>query len=529
MTRETEVTIVGGGVIGLATARELSKYKVDITLVEKEPDVGWGTTKCTTSQDLTFDAAYFFQGLGAIEGFKDMAFGPPGEPNLVGWERKTDPHVDLRGRIMGRSVGTMEKLCKELDVPYVSCGNIWVCKNKYDYYLLDKGIQHAKKYGYNNGNKIIDKKTLLELEPNINPDRVIGGLYSPEAGCFQVFRLCSALAENARQNGVNILTDSEVKAIERERGGSFILHTAKGDIRTRFVVNAAGLDGWKVAAMVKANNFSTFTIKIQFCILDKKVRNIVKHHVLARGKYNFQIVNIGATADEDASVLLGHAAFFGSKRWDHRITEREFMERIFIPARELYPMISEKDVIRTVAGSLTFENPDSGDIGARIETAPNVPRFVNVVIAFPGSSACVAIAEVVREVLEQEGMPLVKNQKFNPRSEGITDFSKITDRERDAIIAKNPAYSHMVCRCETVPEGEIIEAIRRGATTVDGVKQRVRAGMGRCQGGFCGPRVLEILSRELHKPKEEILLNSKGSRVLYYKSKYLLKEGESDY
>lgn len=518
MERETEVAIVGAGIVGLATARELSKYKTDVTLIEKEPSVCMGITKGSICDYCSYHPVFSIGGLGMMEFFNEMIFDNPERTWYIpGYERKYMKDEILAGELMAKSQGEFTKLCEELDVPFVNSGNILVAKNKIDMRLAEITIKHAEKYGIRT-NKLVDKKVILDMEPNINPSMVVGGVWAPESGKVDL-RLCFALAENIRANGVEILLGHKVTGIDRENG-SFLVHTDKGKIRSKFIVNAAGLYAVNVAKMVHADDFSTFPIRGQVCILDKRTKDLVKHQIYSPGIRMFHIIGIGPTTEGN---LMAGAMYGPTKKGNDKSTTRAFTEMVFLGLNLLFPMISKGDVIRTYSSSAVFENPDTGELGFRIRTAPLVPRFVNVVIPFPGVHTCPAVAEKVVEVLAEEGLELTENPGFNPRRKAIQDFSEISDEERDSLIEKDPAYSRVVCRCETVTEGEIVEAIRRGARTMDDIKYMVRPGMGRCQGGFCGPRVLEILSRELNKPKEEIIMKGEGSEVLHYKSKELLK------
>lgn len=216
-----------------------------------------------------------------------------------------------------------------------------------------------------------------------------------------------------------------------------------------------------------------------------------------------------------------------NRRHDRSTTDR-MARKALENARRIIPEISEKDVINSFCGYLMFRNFEIGWHECEVAMSARVPRFINMTIGYPGVSASPGAALEVVEILEKDGLKLVPNPKFNPHREDIPDFSMLSERERKALVKKDPRYGHVVCRCETVTEGEIVEAVRRGATTLDGVKFRVRPGTGRCQGGFCGPRVARIISRELGIPVTEVTKAGGASRQVPLRTKQLLEEGGGD-
>ena len=214
-----------------------------------------------------------------------------------------------------------------------------------------------------------------------------------------------------------------------------------------------------------------------------------------------------------------------AKRGD-KTTTREMAQVTLNNVRRLVPDISERDIINFFSGFLMFRNWELGWHECVVSPSRNVSGFINVSIGYPGVSAAPATGREVAGLLRQEGLELKEKPDFNPYRQGIKEFNALSEQEKQELIDTDSRYGHVVCRCETVTEGEIVEAIRRGATTLDGIKFRTRAGMGRCQSGFCLPRVVSILSRELGIPEKEITKKGDGSRQLLYDSKELVEIGQ---
>lgn len=485
----TEVLIIGGGAIGTAIARELSRYKVDIALVEKEVDFGWGCTKA--------NVALVCQGTDALEFRREYHF------SQIVWE----------------SMPLMEPLCQELDVPFKRIGELAIIRNNQELAKYHKLKSRAETLGITT-HQLIDRKTLREMEPNVTRE-AIGALYDPLIAVVDPVRLAMALAENARQNGVNVMSGTDVLGISPEID-EFEVQTDQGVIITRFVVNAAGGFADKVAAMVDADDFVIFPVKGYIGVLDKKAGGLLSHeiHAIPQGLSELNWV----TPTVHGNLIFG-APLQLSHRGDYSTTGK-MAETALRNAQGLVPAISEKDVIHSFVGYIMYRHFELGWHECAVRASSKVPRFVNAFMGFPGVSAAPGVAKEVVRILEREGLELVESPDFTPTLKAIPDFSELPDAGKIGLIAQDRRYGHVVCRCETVTEAEIVNAIGRGATTLDGVKFRTRAGMGRCQGGFCGPRVTAILARELGIPEKEVTKKGGESRHLLYNSKELLRERE---
>jgi len=479
-----DIVIIGAGVAGTAIARELSQYKVNVVLVEKEADVSFGSTKAST------------------------AIIHPGFP-VAGAPLKTK--LILAGNRI------FEQLASELDVSFKKTGELTIAKDEAEL----KSLEELKKQGDAIGIpvEIIDKDRLQSMEPNVTR-KAIAALYVPTAGIILPFEMTIALAENAAQNGVRILLNNKVVDISQIQGEDLLLvKTTNSFIKTKFVINAAGLFADEIAKMIGEDNFSISPYKGEEYLLDKRVGNLISRPIFPTVPWVLVIPTV------DGNIVLGTTYTKVDNKSDLATTPEGF-KRIINAARDLIPAISTKDIIRSFAGLRAMNTRTEDYI---IEASKKEPKFINVVLGSPGITSAPAVAKMVVEILNEQGLKLTKKSNFNPYRKRIPRFNELPDEEKKALIEKDPRYSHVVCRCETVTEGEIVEAIRRGARTLDGVKYRTRAGMGRCQGGFCNPRVTQILARELNIPITKVTKKGDNSPVLLFKSKELLrKEGENN-
>jgi len=483
---ETEVLIIGGGVLGAAVARELSRYKVDAILVEKEADFGWGSTK--TNMCIV------------CQGGDTLEFRPEYRRSKLVWD----------------SMPLMEPLCQELDVPFKKVGELALIRNNEELSKFQKLKSRAEKLGLG-GHQFIDQDTLRQMEPNVTRE-AIGALYDPHIAIVDPVRLTIALIENASQNGVNVMRETQVVRISQEVN-QFKVETNRGSVMCRFIVNAAGTSVDKIARLVNSDDFVLYPIRGYVGILDKNLGGFIKHEIHMRPDAPGQM-NI-LTPSVHGNLFFGTTMQPGV-RGDCSVKGR-IAEIGFQNARKIVPDLSERDIIHSFAGFLMFRNWEVGWHECVVQTSQKVPRFISICIGYPGVSAAPAAAHEVTDLLRREGLKLETDESFSPFRKASPVFNELPEEQQKELIAKNPRYGHAVCRCETVSEGEIVEAIRHGATTLDGVKFRTRAGMGRCQGGFCTPRVVKILARELGLSEEKITKKGRESRLLLHKSKELIE------
>jgi glycerol-3-phosphate dehydrogenase len=459
---------------------------VDVILVEKEADFGWGSTK--TNMCIV------------CQGGDTLEFRPEYHRSKLVWD----------------SMPLMEPLCQELDVPFKKVGELAIIRNNEELTKFQKLKSRAEKIGIAS-HKFIDQDTLRQMEPNVTQE-AIGAMYDPNIAIVDPVRLTIALVENAGQNRVKMMRETEVMDIS-QKVNRFAVETNRGSIQCRFIVNAAGLFVDKIARLVNADDFVLYPIRGYVGILDKNLGGLIKHEIHMRPDAPGQM-NI-LTPSVHGNLFFGttmQPALKGDYSTTGRIGEIGFQN-----ARKILPDLSEKDIINSFAGFLMFRNWEVGWHECVAQVSRKVPRFISICIGYPGVSAAPATAQEVIELLRQESLKLEANESFSPFRKAPPIFNELTEEEQQEMVEKNHHYGHVVCRCETVTEGEIVEAVRRGATTLDGIKFRTRAGMGRCQGGFCTPRVVKILARELGLPEGKITKKGRESRLLLHKSKELLE------
>lgn len=474
--RETDVVVIGGGIIGTAILRELSKYDLRCILVEKEPDVATGTTKA--------NSAVLHAGFDAPTG---------------SWKQKTN----VRGNAL------YHQLQGELDLDIKWTGSLVVAISEEEVQqlqvLLERGIANGVP-----GLQIITKEAVLEKEPNLTT--ALAALWAPSAGVVWPFGCAIAFAQCAAQNGAEVIRDCAVTGFVKEDGAVTVVNTTKGAIRTKAVINAAGVYAEEIAKLAGDDSFTITPRKGEYILFDKTAAPSLVWGIVFPCP-NEKSKGILVCTTTHGNTFIGPNANEQENKEDTSVTPNG-MDEIVAGARKLVPKLPMGSCITEFAGLRAVS--DKGDF---ILGASKVPGFFNAAgIQSPGIAAAPAIAEVVVEALAKE-LFLRKKTNWNGKLPKKTAFNRMSDSEKQAAIQKNPLYGRVICRCETVTEGEIVDAIRDpvGACTVDGVKRRTRAGMGRCQGGFCGPRVTQILARELGIPVEKVLKERPGSELYFRK------------
>ena len=480
--------IIGGGIVGVSIARELSQYNVDTVLVEGESDIAFGSTKANT---------------GIIHaGYDDM----PGT---------------VKADLCRRGNALWSELSSELDVPFKRIGSLVVALRDDDIGILEELKERGGKNGVPSLEIIEDRDRLFQMEPNLSEES-IAALYAPTAGIASPYEMAIALVENALQNGVRVLLETNVGKILVEKGEVKAVQTNRGCIEANYVINAAGLYADEVSAMVGISHFSITPRKGEYYVLDKRLGGFVNHVLfptptpISKG--------IVVTPTIDGNLLIGPNAHDIEDKTDVATTFTG-LEEVFKGALRLVPNLSlRKNMIIANYAGLRAE-PSTGDF--IIEAYDEVKGFINAAgIKSPGLTSAPAIAKKVVNILRCEGLKLEEKEAFDPYRKSIDrSIRELSFNKAKKLIAQDPTYGHVVCRCEYVTEGEVVEAIRRGATTLDGVKFRTRAGMGRCQGGFCTPRVIRILSREPAVPMEDVTKRGGNSKLLPYGIKSLLLGG----
>ena len=473
-----DVIVIGAGVMGAAVSRELSKYKLNIMVLDKENDVSNGTSKA--------NSAIVHAGYDAKEGTLMAKY------NVLG-------------------AGMYESLCKEIGAPYKNVGSYVLAFSEEERKHIEKLYQR----GLTNGvpqMEILEKDEILRREPNINKN-VVAALYAGSAGIVGPWEFTIKLLENAALNGTEVLVDAEVSNIEKLQDGYKVILKDGRSFETKVVINAAGVYADKINDMVSKNHFDIHPRIGEYYVLDKvqgKLTNSVLFQcptIMGKG--------ILVTKTVHGNIMVGPTAEDVESK-DYVGTTTHGLDDIRRQAEKTISGINYRDSIRNFTG-IRAESSTGDFIIGEVSDAPN---FFNIAgTKSPGLSSAPAIGvDVAKMVVEKLGA--VKKEEFKQNRPQI-HFIELSPEEKAEVIKKDPRYGRIICRCESITEGEIVDVIHRmvGARTVDGVKKRCRPGTGRCQGGFCGPRVQEILARELGKELNEIVLDKKGAYILTTETK----------
>ena len=478
-----DITVIGAGITGTFIARELSKYDLNILLLDKENDVSNGTTKA--------NSAIVHAGYDAVEGTLKAKF-------------------NVRGNAM------YDGICRDLDVPFKRIGSLVTAFNKEEMETVEGLYQRGLKNGVPEM-ELLSKQEVLSLEKNLNKE-VQGALYAKTGGIVGPWELAIALAENAVENGVDLRLNSGVTAIDPLDRGYRIM-TGNAEYTTKLVINCAGLYADQIDQMVNEKTFEIMPNRGEYNLFDKSVGDMVNTVVFgcpsAAGKGKVILPTV------HGNLLLGPTAEAADNK-ENTETTFEGLTSLDNHARNTLEAIGFRDVITSFSG-LRAKVATKDFI---VEASKNRPDFINVAgIDSPGLTAAPAIAEYVVALVgsaeETTGIALREKSDFQPKRTPSIHFMDLSAEEQKALIAKDAKFGRIICRCENITEGEIVDVIRRkaGATTLDGVKRRARPGSGRCQGGFCAPRVMEILSRELNVDMKDVLKDGQGSYVLTEETK----------
>lgn len=466
-----DIVIIGAGVSGCAIAREISRYKADVLVLEREEDVCCGTSKA--------NSAIVHAGYDAANG-------------------------SLMARLNVEGSRMMPALSKQLDFPYENNGSLVVMVSEDDRPALNKLYENGVANGVE-GLRIVERDELVEMEPNIS-DEAVAALYAPTGGIVCPFGLTFALAENAARNGVKFQFDSEVTGIEKIDGG-WKVTTPKGDVEAKVVVNAAGLYSDKLHNMVADDEMTIVPRRGDYFLLDHSAQGHVSNTIFQLpGKYGKGVL-VAPTVH--GNIIVGPTAIDIDNK-EGTATTQAGLDDVRDKCGMAVKNVPLRQTITSFAGLRAHEARHEFFIG-EIK-----PGFVDcAAIESPGLSSAPAIGRMVAGIVKGI-LGLEVDLSFDPRRKGILDPKELDAEAHAALIKEDPAYGTVICRCETVTEGEIVDAIRRtpGARSVDGVKRRVRAGMGRCQGGFCSPRVMEILARELGVDQSAITKSGAGSELI---------------
>lgn len=465
-----DVIIIGCGVIGAATAYALSKTNAKVLVLEAENDVAAGTTKANSA---ILHAGY-----------------DPEEGTLMA-------RLNVQGAAMAKEI------CEKLDVPRNQCGSYVLAFSEEERPHLEMLYRRGNANGVP-GLEILSGEEVRRREPNLS-ETVVAALWAPSAAIVSPWEYALAMAEIAVVNGVELLRNAPVTRNEKTENG-WLLHTPAGDFESRFVVNAAGLNAENIHNMVAEPNFKTTPSRGQYYLLDKSEGSRVSATIFQcptkAGK------GILVTPTVHGNCLVGPSA--EAVEGDDTATTAEGLAGVAAAARKSVPSVDLRAAIRSFAG--VRSNTDQSDFIIQFAA----PGFLDLAgIKSPGLSAAPAIGEEALKLLTEQGLTTSPREGYRDSRRRIR-FKELSAEEKNARIAKNPAYGRVICRCETITEGEILASLHTPIPplSVDGVKRRCNAGMGRCQGGFCGPRVVEILSKHMGVPATEIMQEKAGSQII---------------
>ena len=468
-----DVIVIGGGVIGGLVLRELTKYNVNVGLVEKEYDVCMGASKANS---------------GIVHAGYDATVG------------------SLKAKFNVEGNAMMEGVCAELGVKFRRNGSLVVAFSEEEVETLHALKDRGEKNGVN-GLEIIDQARLREMEKNIS-DEAVGALYAPTGGIVCPYELTIASIGNAMDNGAKLFTDFAVSSIEKNSDGYIVKSTDGQSVCAKIVINCAGLYSGHIAQMVGDTDIEVGARKGEYILLDRESGDFVNHTLF------FTPTKLGkgilVTQTVDNNILLGPTA---NEQESDTLTSANGLSFVIEKARKMSKNPPLFNTITSFAGIRAFSNRHD----FIIEESKKAKGVIHCAgIESPGLTASPAIAKYVVETLVGSMLALEKNERFNGIRKPDYFFKNLSLEEKNKIIKENPAYGKIVCRCEQVTEGEIVRAIRENppAKDIDGVKRRTRSGMGRCQGGFCQPYVAELIAREQGIPLEAVTKKGKGSHLL---------------
>lgn len=474
-----DVAIIGAGVIGSAIARELSRYQANVCVIEREEDVCDGTSKA--------NSAIIHAGFDAAPG-------------------------SLKAKLNVRGNEMMDALSKDLDIPFKRNGSLVVCTKDQDRSGLDALLEKGEKNGVP-GLRILEREELLQMEPNLSDD-VTCGLYAPTGGIVCPFHMTMAFAENAYTNGVSFFLNTKVTSI-RKKDGSYTLETIHTDTDTpetfeaKVIINAAGVHADEFNNMVSEHKLHITARKGEYCLLDKEAGTHVSHTIFQLPSKMGKGVLVTPTVH--GNLLVGPTAVDVTNK-EAVNTTQDGLDSLAKTAALSVKNVPMRQVITSFAGLRAHEDGNDFIIGE----AEDAKGFINAAgIESPGLSSAPAIGEMVAGIAA-DLLSLTKKTDFISTRKGILRPETLSMEERNQLIKEHPEYGNIICRCEMISEGEIMDAIHRplGARSLDGVKRRTKSRQGRCQAGFCSPRTMEILEREVPMSMFDITKNGVGGNIV---------------
>jgi glycerol-3-phosphate dehydrogenase len=478
-----DIVIIGAGVIGCACGRELSKYKLKVGVLEKNTDVSEGISKGNSGVVHT--------------GFYV-------------------PYGTLKARTNVEGSFLIPKLAAELNFPYKKIGKLVISNDKYGLTELKRLKETGDKNGCI-GLEIITEKQISHIEPKVKAKYA---LFSKETAIISPYLFTIALAENALKNGANFFLNNEVIRIKKDE--NFFIQTKKDIFYSRWLINAAGLFSDKVSCLAGDNGHRIFPCRGEYMVTDKDNEKIINRAIYPIPPKDGASLGVHITPTTDSNILIGPSAEF----IDDYGTEntKQFLNEMKEDAFKMVPALKRLPIIRAYSGirpKLIYTKTKKDFRDFVIEESKIIPKLINIIgIESPGLAAAPAIANLVLNIIGGKE-DLKKNESFEPCNPEKANFQFLSFEEKKELIKKNPDFGEIVCRCETITKGELLNAINNPlkVKTMDGIKRRCRTGMGRCQGGFCMPRIVKILRKEYEIKEEDILKNENNSNLFSGKIK----------
>ena len=470
-----DVIIVGAGILGCLTARELMKYKLDVLVLDKESDIGEGATKA--------NSGVLYAGFHARGG-------------------------SLKGISCARGNRMHEALCRELDVPMEYTGSLFVAFHDEGMEAIEEKMKKGVKNGVP-GMKLITGDEARCIEPMLS-EKVIGAMYAPTTGIISPLKLVLNTALNAASNGAQFRFDTKVEDIRRE-GGSYHVYTDRGDFEAEYIVNTSGEGAADLERFVKPRDLDVEPKRGEYLVFD--CPSPIKHVIYQAQENNEKGTLLAPTVD--GNMLAGPTSS-SARIYKCTETTKEGIEHITCVAKKILPDLDMGTVIASFAGiRANIENvpKEEKDFVVRL----SAQNFVSALgIKNPGMTASPYLAQKIVELLQESQLVCEPNPDFNPVYRQKPLFLKADPEVQAQLLAENPAYGNAVCRCEGITEGDIISVLNSPLPphNLNGLKKRLRTGMGRCQGGFCTPQIIDILSREWNVAPEKILKKGPGSPVV---------------
>ncbi len=473
-----DVAIIGGGVVGAMTARELSRFNFKICILEKENDVAMGSTKA--------NSAIVHAGFDAKEG-------------------------SLKAQLNVRGAELMPEICRELNVDYKNNGALVIGYNEDDRKALEKLRDRGIKNGVK-GLEIVDQTKLRCLEPNI-ADSATCALFAPTSAIICPYDLTIAAIGNAMDNGTELKLNFNVTSIKKSNNVYIITAEDGENIKAKTIINTAGLYTDEIAKLIGDTSFTITPRQGEYMLMDKEQGGLVTHTIFTAPTEMGKGILVSPTVD--GNLIVGPTAVNINDK-TNKSTTADGVTSVRTKSQDMVKGIDYRSVITSFAGLRA-----AGDTGDFIINTP-IPGFINVAgIESPGLSASPAIAKYVAELLAKNGLKFSTNKKYVSTRPSYKHFMELPDDQKNEIIKKDPSFGKICCRCENVTEGEILYALRANPkpTDLDGIKRRTRAQMGRCQGGFCSPHIMKLIADELNIPLESITKNGKNSYIVSHKIK----------